>query len=81
MKNMVKDRFDDIGASIINSGEEIELDLMAKQKSATPNEAESSQALLLPSDTGLDGNCHGFRLTCSGVAALVVARTTNHVFG
>lgn len=56
MKSMVEDRFDDIGAAITNSGGEIELDLMGKRKSATPNEAESSQAPLLPSDTGPDGN-------------------------
>lgn len=56
MKSMVEDRFDDIGAAITNSGGEIELDLMGKRKSATFNEAESSQAPLLPSDTGPDGN-------------------------
>lgn len=56
MKNMVEDRFDDIGAAITNSGGEIELDLMGKQKSAIPNEAGSSQAPLLLSETGFDGN-------------------------
>lgn len=56
MKSMVEDRFDDIGVAITNSGGEIELDLMRKRKCATPNEAESSQAPLLPSDTGPDGN-------------------------
>lgn len=59
MKNMVEDRFDDIGAAITNSGGEIELDLMGKRKSATPNEAGSSQAPLLPPDTSLDGNLDG----------------------
>lgn len=34
MKNMVEDRFDDIGAAITNSGGEIELDLMGGRKSA-----------------------------------------------
>lgn len=56
MKNMVEDGFDDIGAAITNSRGEIELDLMGKQKSATPNEAGSSQAPLLPPETGLNGN-------------------------
>ena len=59
MKNMVEDRFDDIGAAITNSGGEIELDLMGKRKSATPDEAGSAQAPLLPSNTGLDGNLGG----------------------
>ena len=58
MKNMVEDRFDDIGAAITNSGGEIEVDLMGKRKSATPNEAGNPQAPL-PPDTGLDGNLDG----------------------
>ena len=58
MKNIVEDRFDDIGAAITNSGREIEIDLMEKQKSATPNKAGNPQALLLP-NTILDGNLDG----------------------
>lgn len=56
---MVEDRFNDIGAAITNSGGEIELDLMRKRKSAIPNEAGSSQALLLPPDTSFNGNLDG----------------------
>lgn len=48
MKNMVKDKFDDIGAAITNIGGEIELDLMGGRKSAVPNDVGSSPVPLLP---------------------------------
>ena len=51
MKNLVDDRFDDIGAAITNSGEDIDLDVMntnrKTSKSATP---------LLPSQPPFDPN-------------------------
>lgn len=56
MKNMVKVRFDNIGETITNSGGEIELNFMGKQKSAIPNEVGSSQAPLLPPETSFDDN-------------------------
>ena len=48
MKDMVEDKFDDIGAAITNIGGEIELDLMGSRKSAVPNDVGSSPVPLLP---------------------------------
>lgn len=55
---MIKNRFDDLGVAIINSGKEIELDFIEKQKSTTPNEAGNSKAPL-PPDTSRDGYFDG----------------------
>lgn len=53
---MVEHKFDDISAAINNSGREIELDLMEKQKLVISNKTKSSQALLLPPNTSLNDN-------------------------
>lgn len=42
MKNMMKNRFDNIDLVIINNEADIELDFIEKWKSATPNKAGSS---------------------------------------
>lgn len=55
MKNIVKDRFDNIGAMITNNRGKIEIDFMKKQKLIIPNEIKNSKAPLLP-DIGLDNN-------------------------
>lgn len=55
MKNIIKNRFDNINTVITNNRGEIKINLIKKLKLTTSNTNKNSEALLL-SDTGLDSN-------------------------